>query len=83
VAEGVYVTAGALKSSAELDELAGVGMVQLVEVDLAVPGGPARLVATVGDRIDILVNNVGPLRPGRAGSARSPMRIGRRRSPST
>jgi NAD(P)-dependent dehydrogenase (short-subunit alcohol dehydrogenase family) len=59
VAEGVHVIAGALKSSAELDELAGAGTVRLVEVDLADPGGPARLVAAAGDRIDILVNNVG------------------------
>ena len=67
VAEGVHVTAGALKSSAELDELAGGGgVVRVVEVDLADPGGPARLVAAAGDRIDILVNNVGaaPARPG-------------------
>jgi len=66
VAEGVRVTAGAVKSSAELDELAGAGLVQVVEVDLADPGGPARLVAAAGDRIDILVNNVGsaPARPG-------------------
>jgi len=66
VAEGVRVTAGALKSSAELDELAGAGQVRAVEVDLAEPGGPARLVAAAGDRIDILVNNVGaaPARPG-------------------
>ena len=33
-AEGVLVTAGALKSSAELDELAGAGLVRAVEVDL-------------------------------------------------
>jgi NAD(P)-dependent dehydrogenase (short-subunit alcohol dehydrogenase family) len=66
VAEGVSVTAGALKSSAELAELAGSGLVRVVEVDLAEPGGPARLVAAAGDRIDILVNNVGaaPARPG-------------------
>jgi NAD(P)-dependent dehydrogenase (short-subunit alcohol dehydrogenase family) len=65
-AEGVRVTAGALKSSAELDDLAGSGMVRAVEVDLAEPGGPATLVAAAGDRIDILVNNVGsaPSRPG-------------------
>jgi NAD(P)-dependent dehydrogenase (short-subunit alcohol dehydrogenase family) len=65
-AEGVRVTAGALKSSAELDQLAGTGMVRAVEVDLADPGGPARLVAAAGQRIDILVNNVGaaPSRPG-------------------
>jgi NAD(P)-dependent dehydrogenase (short-subunit alcohol dehydrogenase family) len=66
VAEGVHVTAGAMKSSAELDELAGAGTVRVVEVDLSEPGGPARLVAAAGDRIDILVNNVGsaPARPG-------------------
>jgi NAD(P)-dependent dehydrogenase (short-subunit alcohol dehydrogenase family) len=66
VAEGAHVYAGALKSSAELDELAGSGLVQVVEVDLGDPGGPARLIAAAGDRIDILVNNVGaaPARPG-------------------
>jgi NAD(P)-dependent dehydrogenase (short-subunit alcohol dehydrogenase family) len=66
VAEGVRVTAGALKISAELDELSETGLVQGVEVDLARPGGPATLVAAAGDRIDILVNNVGaaPARPG-------------------
>jgi NAD(P)-dependent dehydrogenase (short-subunit alcohol dehydrogenase family) len=66
VAEGVRVTAGALTSSAELDELAGTGRVRVVEVDLAAPDGPVRLVAAAGDRIDILVNNVGaaPARPG-------------------
>jgi NAD(P)-dependent dehydrogenase (short-subunit alcohol dehydrogenase family) len=66
VAEGVHVTAGALKSSADLDELAGSGMVGVVEVDLAEPGGPSRLVAAAGDRIDILVNNVGAA-PARMG----------------
>ena len=66
VAEGVRVTAGARKSSAELDDLAAAGTVRVVEVDLAEPAGPARLVAAAGDRIDILVNNVGaaPARPG-------------------
>jgi NAD(P)-dependent dehydrogenase (short-subunit alcohol dehydrogenase family) len=66
VAEGVRVTAGALKSSAELDQLAGAGMARVVRVDLAEPGGPAALVAAAGDQIDILVNNVGaaPARPG-------------------
>jgi NAD(P)-dependent dehydrogenase (short-subunit alcohol dehydrogenase family) len=66
VAEGVRVTAGALKSSTELDELTGAGMVRVVQVDLADPGGPAALVAAAVGRIDILVNNVGaaPARPG-------------------
>ena len=48
VSEGVHVTGGALKSSAELDQLAGTGMVQVVEVDLAEPGRPTRLVAAAG-----------------------------------
>jgi NAD(P)-dependent dehydrogenase (short-subunit alcohol dehydrogenase family) len=66
VAEGVTVTAGARKSSTELNDLAKTGMVRAVEVDLAEPGGPATLVAAAGNRIDILVNNVGtaPARPG-------------------
>jgi NAD(P)-dependent dehydrogenase (short-subunit alcohol dehydrogenase family) len=66
VAEGVHVTAGARKSSAELAELARTDKARVVEVDLAEPGGPATLVAAAGDRIDILVNNVGaaPARPG-------------------
>jgi len=66
VAEGVVVTAGARKSSAELDELARTSMVRIVEGDLAEPGGPDRLIAAAGDRADILVNNVGaaPARPG-------------------
>src|SRR5437867_1290975 len=66
VAEGVHVTAGARKSSAELAELARTDKVRVVEVDLAEPGGPTTLVAAAGDRIDILVNNVGaaPVRPG-------------------
>jgi len=66
VAEGVHVTAGARKSSAELAEVARPDRVRVVEVDLAEPGGPPTLVAAAGDRIDILVNNVGaaPARPG-------------------
>jgi NAD(P)-dependent dehydrogenase (short-subunit alcohol dehydrogenase family) len=46
--------------------LAAEGQVQPVMVDLAEPDGPARLIAAAGDRIDILVNNVGsaPARPG-------------------
>jgi NAD(P)-dependent dehydrogenase (short-subunit alcohol dehydrogenase family) len=69
-AEGVRVTVGAQRSSAELDELAAAGLVQVVEADLGDPGGPARLVAAAGERIDILVNNVGaaPARPGGFGA---------------
>lgn len=59
---GARVIAGALHSSAELDKLAE----KAVAIDLAAPGGPGELVAAAGDRIDILVNNVGgaPARTG-------------------
>jgi NAD(P)-dependent dehydrogenase (short-subunit alcohol dehydrogenase family) len=65
-ASGAHVVAGALKSSPELDKLAADGSVRVLETDLAEPGGPARLVSLAGDRIDILVNNVGgaPARTG-------------------
>ena len=65
-ANGVHVVAGARRSSPELDQLAKEGSVQVLEVDLAEPGGPGRLVALAGDRIDILVNNVGSA-PARTG----------------
>jgi len=63
---GVHVVTGAKHSSADLDELTPSGQVQVVTVDLAEPSGPGTLVAAAGDRIDILVNNVGsaPARPG-------------------
>jgi NAD(P)-dependent dehydrogenase (short-subunit alcohol dehydrogenase family) len=59
VAEGARVIAGARTSSAELDALAEDGEVQVLQLDLADPQGPERLVSLAGDRIDILVNNVG------------------------
>jgi NAD(P)-dependent dehydrogenase (short-subunit alcohol dehydrogenase family) len=63
---GARVIAGARKSSAELDALAAGGAVRVHQADLAAPGGPAGLTALAGDRIDILVNNVGgaPARTG-------------------
>src|SRR3954464_10994756 len=65
-AHGALVVAGARRSSAELDQLAEKGQVQVLEVDLADPGGPGRLVALAGNGPDILVNNVGgaPARTG-------------------
>jgi NAD(P)-dependent dehydrogenase (short-subunit alcohol dehydrogenase family) len=65
-ASGARVVAGARRTSPELAELAKAGQVEAVEVDLASPAGPARLVAAAGERVDILVNNVGgaPARPG-------------------
>ena len=64
--EGASVTAGALKGSAELDELTMRADVRSVKVDLTTTGGPGELVAAAVDAhggIDILVNNVGAVRP--------------------
>jgi NAD(P)-dependent dehydrogenase (short-subunit alcohol dehydrogenase family) len=66
VAEGVQVIAGARRSSAELDALVATGDVELALVDLADPAGPTQLIAAAGDRVDILVNNVGSA-PARTG----------------
>jgi NAD(P)-dependent dehydrogenase (short-subunit alcohol dehydrogenase family) len=66
VGEGARVVAAARHSSAELDQLAASGAVRVLEVDLADPSGPGRLVDFAGSPIDILVNNVGnaPARTG-------------------
>jgi NAD(P)-dependent dehydrogenase (short-subunit alcohol dehydrogenase family) len=65
-ASGAQVIAGAKSRSPEIEELTRDKQVIFVEVDLADPGGPAQLVGTAGDRVDILVNNVGiaRARPG-------------------
>jgi NAD(P)-dependent dehydrogenase (short-subunit alcohol dehydrogenase family) len=66
VANGARVVAAARTASAELAELAKTGQVQVAEVDMTGASAPARVVDVSGDRIDILVNNVGgaPARPG-------------------
>ena len=63
---GARVTVGARKSSADLHELARTGQVRVVLADLGDPAGPASLIGQAGDRIDVLVNNVGgaPARTG-------------------
>jgi len=66
VAAGAQVVAGARTSSPELAELEKDGQVRTVHVDLTDASGPASLVALAGDRIDILVNNVGSA-PARTG----------------
>ena len=68
-AHGAHVVAGARRSSAELDQLATEGAVRVLEVDLADPEGPERLIALAGAGPDILVNNVGSA-PARTGPAR-------------
>src|SRR5690348_9174898 len=65
-AAGANVVAGSLHSSAELDELTQGGQVRFAAVDLSAPAAPGELVALAGDRIDILVNNVGTA-PARTG----------------
>ena len=61
--EGATVVAGARTSTPELDALVAGGRVRAVAVDLAEPDGPERLVAEAGERVDVLVNNVGAAVP--------------------
>ena len=64
--EGVCVAAGARDISEELTTLAANSQVHPVSVDLTEPGGPGRLVAeaiSAYGGLDILVNNVGAVRP--------------------
>ncbi|WP_326557034.1 SDR family oxidoreductase [Micromonospora sp. NBC_01796] len=67
VAEGITVVAGARTTTPELAALADAGRVHPVNVDLGTPDGPGTLVeagtAVLGGRLDILVNNVGGVRP--------------------
>jgi NAD(P)-dependent dehydrogenase (short-subunit alcohol dehydrogenase family) len=60
-AEGARVVAGSRTVTPELAAAAA----EAIAVDLSTPDGPAELVAAAGDRIDVLVNNVGgaPARP--------------------
>jgi NAD(P)-dependent dehydrogenase (short-subunit alcohol dehydrogenase family) len=69
-AEGAQVVAGARTTTTELSDLAARTAVHPVRVDLGDPDGPARLVeaavAAYGG-LDILVNNVGAVRPRTGG----------------
>ncbi|MFF5358483.1 SDR family NAD(P)-dependent oxidoreductase [Streptomyces scabiei] len=69
VAEGVYVAAGARHISPELSELAAGGRVRAVGVDLTTSSGPAELIRAAAGfgGLDILVNNVGAVRPRTGG----------------
>src|SRR6266550_3188998 len=69
-AEGARVVAGARGHTDSLIQSADAPQVHLVSVDLSTPDGPQRLVdeaVAVFGRLDILVNNVGAVRPRSAG----------------
>src|SRR4051812_25414663 len=69
-AEGASVVAGSLTGSPELDELTSRADVRSVLTDLSTPDGPAALVEAATDQgngLDVLVNNVGALRPRLSG----------------
>jgi NAD(P)-dependent dehydrogenase (short-subunit alcohol dehydrogenase family) len=64
--EGAFVVAGSLRGSAELDLLAERWRLHPVRVDLTTETGPAALVSeaiTQYEQLDIVVNNVGAVRP--------------------
>lgn len=65
VGEGAHVVAGAREPSKELSALVEDGQVQSVLVDLSTAAGPAELVAVAAEHgaVDVLVNNVGAVRP--------------------
>jgi NAD(P)-dependent dehydrogenase (short-subunit alcohol dehydrogenase family) len=58
-ASGARVVAGARSASAEIEALASHNRVTFAAADLSDPAGPGRLIELAGDRVDILVNNVG------------------------
>lgn len=68
--EGVRVAAGAREPTIDLTQLAGSSLVRPMTVDLGTPDGPGRLVdeaAAAFGGLDILVNNVGAVRPRTGG----------------
>jgi NAD(P)-dependent dehydrogenase (short-subunit alcohol dehydrogenase family) len=61
-ASGARVIAGARKSSPEIEALARDQDVTFAKFDLADPAGPEKLIELAGDKVDILINNVGTAR---------------------
>jgi len=64
--EGARVVAGARRATPELAALAEIGDLRVHCADLTMSGAPEGLADLAGDRIDVLVNNVGaaPVRTG-------------------
>src|SRR4051812_41629737 len=65
-AEGVRIVAGSREITADLSQLAARFEAELVSVDLSTPAGSTQLIdaaVTSFGGLDILVNNVGALRP--------------------
>jgi NAD(P)-dependent dehydrogenase (short-subunit alcohol dehydrogenase family) len=63
VTAGARVVAGSREISDPLRTLDSAGSVLAVKVDLASPNGPAELIRAAGERVDIVVNNVGGAPP--------------------
>lgn len=63
VRDGFTVVGGSRTSSPRLDALVQEGHVRFAAVDLAEPGGAIALAAAAGERVDVLVNNVGAVHP--------------------
>ena len=56
IEEGASVVAAARATSAELRALDETGRLRILEVDLASPDGPSRLIDFAGPAVDVLVN---------------------------
>jgi NAD(P)-dependent dehydrogenase (short-subunit alcohol dehydrogenase family) len=72
-AEGASVAAGARSAGPELSELAARAAVLPVQLDLTTRDGPTQLVeqaVRAFGGVDILVNNIGAVRPGCPASSR-------------
>jgi NAD(P)-dependent dehydrogenase (short-subunit alcohol dehydrogenase family) len=62
-AAGARVVGGSRTVTPALQELVETSAATALALDLSTPDGPARLIAAAGDRVDILVNNVGAAHP--------------------
>jgi NAD(P)-dependent dehydrogenase (short-subunit alcohol dehydrogenase family) len=61
--DGCFVVGGSRASGPRFDALVAAGTACFVAVDLAAPDGATALAAAAGDRVAVLVNNVGAVHP--------------------